>query len=34
MPNGKQVNQSVYAIRVLRRQAGQWKVSRSIITHK
>ncbi len=34
MPNGKQVNQSVYAIRVLRRQAGQWKVSRSIITPK
>jgi ketosteroid isomerase-like protein len=32
LPDGKQVNQTVYAIRVLRRENGQWKVARSIIT--
>jgi ketosteroid isomerase-like protein len=32
LPDGKQVSQTVYAIRVLRREDGQWKVARSVIT--
>lgn len=32
LPNGKQASQTVYAIRVLRRENGKWKVARAIIT--
>lgn len=32
LPNGKQVSQTVYAIRVLRRESSKWKVARAIIT--
>ncbi len=32
LPNGKQASQTVYAIRVLRRENGKWKVARAVIT--
>lgn len=32
LPDGKQASQAVYAIRVLRRVNGKWKVARAIIT--